>query len=57
MLEVVGSPSDLLNSLLESDDTLGMFLDFSGPNENGYGKILDEWAFWQEFTGIAEHET
>lgn len=39
---------------LESDDTLEKFLDFSCV-DGGYGEVLDERAFWEEFTGAVDH--
>ena len=31
------------------DDTLEMFLDFEVPNGTGWGRIVDEEGFWNEF--------
>lgn len=33
------------------DDTLEMFLDFEVPNGSGWGRIVDEEGFWNEFAG------
>ncbi|RPB02366.1 hypothetical protein L873DRAFT_1787737 [Choiromyces venosus 120613-1] len=41
------------------EDTLGMFLDFTGEgegDESGWGRVVDEEGFWREFAGGVENE-
>jgi len=33
------------------EDTLEMFLDFEVLNGSGWGRVVDEEAFWNEFAG------